>query len=385
MRFLAFRLFCCLLLPALALADKPVTLEDLPESHQEKMVALLEEEYQGMMTTRQKLRELLERQEMEDTLNQGEDVYTSLQNLESWLRQMENDPNSQGVQELLEMLDQFEQHMGQVLQNQEQLMSELPDTPLNAEDMQVVPLKEFMRAIKELVKQGRISEARELLNKALSMFNQQQQMLQQSISQYYQSQFGDLQKQLAAMQLKAQKALEQQNENNHHLQRMREDANFLRQQMPDTQSQQADISEILKQMRSIAKELSQTPLMPIQDLDDLLSSTQQYSENTQQHLQQPNLGASLRDGVRVSQNLQNLNNRLDQYQQQLQQLSQPQQNVQRANGQRQYQYNKGVLPYSFEYEFKVDPRFRDQIQHYNQQQHPDLNSSQRKYLQEIIR
>jgi len=60
--------------------------------------------------------------------------------------------------------------------------------------------------IRKLLQEGRIQEAQELLNQMLAAYEQQQQQMNQSINQYYESQFSEIRKHLQQMANQVQQA-----------------------------------------------------------------------------------------------------------------------------------------------------------------------------------
>ena len=69
----------------------------------EAQLALLGEEYNTMRQMRYRLKELLEQQEFADKLNQADDIFADFQQLEQWLAQLDENPES--LSEVMEMLE----------------------------------------------------------------------------------------------------------------------------------------------------------------------------------------------------------------------------------------------------------------------------------------
>ena len=67
---------------------------------------------------RHRLRYLLEQQDMENTLQEGED-FQDLQQLEQWLEEMKRNPEN-NMEALMQMMQQLEQRMNESLAEQEQ-------------------------------------------------------------------------------------------------------------------------------------------------------------------------------------------------------------------------------------------------------------------------
>ncbi len=65
----------------------------------------MEEEYLMVRQMRHKLRYLLEQQDAENTLQEGEDVFQDLQQLEQWLEEMKHNPENADLEALMPWLD----------------------------------------------------------------------------------------------------------------------------------------------------------------------------------------------------------------------------------------------------------------------------------------
>ena len=87
--------------------------------HAEK-AKIMEEEYLMVRQMRHKLRYLLEQQDAENTLQEGEDVFQDLQQLEQWLEEMKRNPENANLEAPMQMLQQLEQRMNKNLTTPEQ-------------------------------------------------------------------------------------------------------------------------------------------------------------------------------------------------------------------------------------------------------------------------
>ena len=156
-----------------------------------KQERILKEEYQMVRQMRHRLRYLLEQQDMENTLQEGEDVFQDLQQLEQWLEEMKRNPKNANMEALMQMMQQLEQRMNESLAEQEQtqqwLNSQNSQTP--QQQQQQIPLSSLMEAMSELIRQQRFDEAQQLLDQLMTALNRQQQDLQQSLAQNNQQRF----------------------------------------------------------------------------------------------------------------------------------------------------------------------------------------------------
>ena len=156
-----------------------------------KQEGILKEEYQMVRQMRHRLRYLLEQQDMENTLQEGEDVFQDLQQLEQWLEEMKRNPENANMEALMQMMQQLEQRMNESLAEQEQtqqwLNSQNSQTP--QQQQQQIPLSSLMEAMRELIRQQRFDEAQQLLDQLMTALNRQQQDLQQSLAQNNQQRF----------------------------------------------------------------------------------------------------------------------------------------------------------------------------------------------------
>ena len=85
-----------------------------------KQERILKEEYQMVRQMRHRLRYLLEQQDMENTLQEGEDVFQDLQQLEQWLEEMKRNPENANMEALMQMMQQLQQskHLIKLYQQQ---------------------------------------------------------------------------------------------------------------------------------------------------------------------------------------------------------------------------------------------------------------------------
>ena len=112
---------------------------------------------------------------MENTLQEGEDVFQDLQQLEQWLEEMKRNPENANLEALMQMMQQLEQRMNESLSEQEQtqqwLNSQNSQTP--QQQQQQIPLSSLMEAMRELIRQQRFDEAQKLLDQLMTALNRQ--------------------------------------------------------------------------------------------------------------------------------------------------------------------------------------------------------------------
>ena len=116
--------FHLLLMLPFVLIPSVVISESAPS---EAQLALLGEEYNTMRQMRYRLKELLEQQEFADKLNQADDIFADFQQLEQWLAQLDENPES--FSEVMEMLEEFEQRLAELLEQQQAMAEFLPTPP----------------------------------------------------------------------------------------------------------------------------------------------------------------------------------------------------------------------------------------------------------------
>ncbi len=343
---------------------------------------LMAQEYQVMSQMRHKLRKLLERQEFEEIFQQGNDVYTSFQNLEQWLQKMENHQGTEEFEQLFTALENFETHMKEILQKQTELTEQFPESSFS-QNMQSMPLSTLMEALKELLKNKQFQEARELLNRMLAAFDQQQQRLQQSIAQYNSTQFGDTIRQLNQLSDLTAQALEKEKQVRSQLQGKLTLPQLPKNLSPNIANLQDQVLQLIEAMQQNLKQMDTSPFLSLDQLDLLIQQSQQAAQRTMQQIpshpvRQVDSAAGFTQ-IRLKQ----VQMQLSSLQQQIQQFTQPQR--QSRGNRQQYWSEKGVRPPKFEYQFQVDPQYRDQIQQLNQEKQLPFTPRQHQYLQEIIK
>ncbi len=341
------------------------------------------EEYQTVSVLRQKLRELLDRQELENALQEGDDVYNSFQNLEQWLQNLQNNPGNQQMEELMKALEEFENHLAEVLQQQQQLASQLP-MPSEMQNSQQIPLSSVMEQLKQMLAEGKFEEARDFLNQLLSMFDQQQQNLNEAISQYYDSKFSELSRQLSELARRAAEAQNRQGQLNQDLRQTLQYPSLPQNMQPQMELSQEQISQLIQQMQGALSQMENSPFMPTEQLQSLMQQSQEASQMTSQQIGNGIPQPAYASGQNTQNQLQQLQQALGNAQQQLQQMGRPQMRRQGSNGQK-FWSEKGVRPLKFEYDFQANPQYREEIQQLNQENHPEITPRQQQYLQEIIK
>ena len=118
-----------------------------------KQDRILKEEYQMVRQMRHRLRYLLEQQDMENTLQEGEDVFQDLQQLEQWLEEMKRNPENTNMEALMQMMQQLEQRMNESLAEQEQTQQwlNLQNSQTPQQQQQQIPLSSLMEAMRCLL------------------------------------------------------------------------------------------------------------------------------------------------------------------------------------------------------------------------------------------
>ncbi|MBF0276970.1 MAG: hypothetical protein HQM13_04235 [SAR324 cluster bacterium] len=357
------------------------------EDKHQSVPELMKEEYVAVAGMRHKLKELMERQELEEVLQEGNDAYTSFQNLEQWMRQMESKPGSQEMQALMAALKEFENHLSRVLKQQETLSEQLPFNSPNTQNREEIPLSELMKKMQELIKNGKFQEARQMLNEMLNAFNLQQQQLQQSIAQYNQEKFSEISRQLKELHEKASNASLQEKQVSALLQQFLKSFEL----PPDTRKQadspQSRITQLTEEMQEVLEQMEASPLLPMKELDTLIDKSRTSSRQTSREIASGTPQEAFRAAEQTQSGLAQIRGKIAGMQQQIQQLSQAQPAQPGRNGPtgRNYWSEKGVRPPKFEYGFQANPAYRDEIQELNQKKHLQITPRQQEYLQGVIK
>ena len=328
---------------------------------------ILKEEYQMVRQMRHRLRYLLEQQDMENTLQEGEDVFQDLQQLEQWLEEMKRNPENANMEALMQMMQQLEQRMNESLAEQEQtqqwLNSQNSQTP--QQQQQQIPLSSLMEAMRELIRQ--------------------QQDLQQSLAQNNQQRFSQTNRDLQQMMSQAQQALSRENQ----VRKMLEPHNAS-QKLPEDVAKQAaelqrQISELIRKMQSGLMQLPESSMLNTRTPQRELQLGMQASNDTEGNLKNSRPMPSFQSAGDAKNSLERLTQNLNQLQQQAQQMSNNQMMAQREGGGRRYWSEKSVRPMKFEYEFQANPLFREKIQNQQGQDSQRRTKLQQQYLQEVMR
>lgn len=353
---------------------------------------LFRKEYQSLAAVRKRLKALLEYQEIENTVQNGEDGYTSFQNLDQWFQLLEKEKikQPQSVQRSLKELMEFEKHLEGLLEHQQRLMEELPGGTLS-ERTQSLPLKGIIEAIRKFVQAGKMEEARDLLNQTLKVFDQQNQQVKKQIDSYYKQQFAEWESSLKQLQQSIEQAKSMELELDQKLNQDKPETALIPNstlssipQWNELQSRQQAVTEISKKFQQQLEDLSIPALIPLDSLQMLGHEWQTLSLQTENHFQTKNLPSAIQGVESTLNTLEQLNQTLVSLGQQAQQMSQSSVPQTSYTGKRRYLSEKAARPMRFDYDFKVNPEFRQQIQESNQ--HPNKPSPpQKKYIHEVIR
>lgn len=362
----------------------PLTVEADAPPISARQSELMQEEYHMVRQMRHRLRALLERQQMENTMQESSDVFQDLQRLEQWLQNLKQQPGAENTDELLRMLDRFEERLKRSLEEQEhagEWLRNMASPPKTVE----IPLNVLMRGLRKLIRDGRIGEAQQLLDQLLSLLNRQQQSLETAISDYYNQQFSDIERQLGHIMNNAKRSLflekQVQKQIQPHSGRHRIPADSGR----ETYLIQKRISELIRYMQNNLKAMPESPMLNTRQTFDELLESEKHSRNTEKHLgrllPQPALNAAQESRNSLQRLLQNLQN----LRQQTRRMSRGRMPTQSREPKRRYWSEKGVRPLRLEYEFQANPMFRDAIQQKNLKESASRTERQQQYLKEVTR
>ena len=358
---------------------------DAPTTQQ---VSFMIEEKSVMQHMRQRLVALLEQEELERTLLEGEDAFQDFQQLEQWMQWLKEGGNPEQMQQVMEMLEAFERQLSEILAQQENLSEFLPNSA-RGQAPQSQPLSKLMENIRKLLEDGRVQEAQELLNQMLSAFNRQQQEFEQSVSQYLEQQAEELMRQLENMRQQLQQSQQAEGQVQQALRQSslsQPMTSEMRQQTGDLQQQ---ITEALRQLQAQLESLSgmsQTSMM--QATEQLMRSGEQASEAAERALRQGNRQQSMDSAQQTEGYLNQLLQNIGALRQMAQQSARQSRRMRGARenvGGRGYWSERGIRPLKFEYDFQANPKFREDIQRRNQRERVKLTPRQQRYLKEVIR
>ena len=110
----------------------------------------MKEEYQVVRRMRHQLRYFLERQKTENALQEGEDVFQDLQQMEQWLEHMKQGSGDEKMEELLDMLETLENRLSQSLEAQEEAGRWL-GSRMTEDGQTQIPLASLMNALRDLI------------------------------------------------------------------------------------------------------------------------------------------------------------------------------------------------------------------------------------------
>jgi len=374
-----------LLFPMLLGMAAPLLWADAPTVQQ---VHLMEEEQSVMQHLRQRLVALLEQEELERSLLEGEDAFQDFQQLEQWMQSLKDGGNPEQMQQVLEMLEAFERQLAEMLSQQENLSEFLPQSG-NQQASQSQPLADLMESLRELLKEGRIQEAQDLLNQMLSAFNRQQQEFEQSVSQYLEQQAAELMQQLEEMRQQLQQSRQTEGQVQQALRQSDPSQPLpseLRQQTGDLQQQ---ITEALRQLQAQLESLpglSRASVM--QATEQQMRSGEQASQAAERAMREGNRQQSLDSAQQTAGHLDQLLQNMGALRQMAQQSARQSRRMRGARenvGGRGYWSERGIRPLKFEYDFQANPKFREDIQRRNQREGVRLTPRQQRYLKEVIR
>lgn len=353
-----------------------------------QQVSLMAEEQSVMQHMRQRLVALLEQEELERSLLEGEDAFQDFQQLEQWMQWFKEGGSPEQMQQVMELLEAFERQLSEMLSQQETLSEFLPQSE-RQQAPQSQPLSDLMGNIRKLLEDGRIEEAQELLNQMLSAFNRQQQEFEQSVSQYLEQQTEELLRQLEEMRQQLQQSQQTEGQVQQALQQVppaQPMTSEMRQQIGDLQRQ---ITEALRRLQAQLGSLSgmlQTSMM--QATEQLMRSGEQASDAAERALRQGNREHSLDSAQQTEGYLNQLLQNMGALRKMAQQSARKSRRMRGARehvGGRGYWSERGIRPLKFEYDFQANPKFREDIQHRNQREGVKLTPRQQRYLKEVIR
>ena len=291
------------------------------------------------------------------------------------------------MDELLSALKDFESHLEKILKEQQELADQLPSNSARVQNTQEIPLAKLMKTLRDLLKEGKFQEARQLLNQMLSAFNQQQQQLQQSIAQYNQEKFSETSQQLTQLLQKATHALHQEKQVSSLLRQFLESQQLPLDAKNQANSPQNRVTQLTEEMRQALEQMDASPLLPMDQLMRLIQQSQSASQSTSNQINSRNPQQAFQGAQQTQASLEQIRGKIAGMQQQIQQLSQAQQGRSRRNGVNGQRYwsEKGVRPPKFEYDFQANPAYRDEIQELNQKKHLQITPRQQQYLQDVIK
>jgi len=348
-------------------------------------VKLMKEEYRVMSKMRFQLKKLLERQELEGTLEEGNDAFTSFYNMKQWLQMLSEGATPEKVQKLMEILKEFEDHLADIVARQQEVLNTLPSNLSSPQNQQKIQLSRVMDQIRRLVQSGQFSEAQDLINQMMELFNRQQQQLQNSISDYYESQFTELLQKLSQWNQNVSNAQKLEQKIGKGLQAVHMDRNQEnRTVIPKKfQSQQREISQILSQMNEELKE--QNSMMILEQLETLTQLAEKSSGLVESHMEKKEIGYAKNKVRQTDMYLKQLQHSFDQVRDRIKEQSRPRMSRNNSRNFKQYQSDKGVRPFRFEYDFQANPAYREAIQKFNKSRYSSITPAQKEYLQEVMK
>ena len=139
-----------------------------------EQIQIMREEYNDIRRMKHHLSYLLEQQDLENTLQKGEDVFQDLQQFEQWLDQMKQDRRNKDVKILLQMLESIKGRLNRTLTAQEEAKKWIENHTLEEKKVQL-HLSLMMEKLRELIRASQFDKAQKLLDQLLSSFVRNQQ------------------------------------------------------------------------------------------------------------------------------------------------------------------------------------------------------------------
>ncbi len=344
----------------------------------------MKEEYQVVRRMRHQLRYLLERQKTENTLQEGEDVFQDLQQMEQWLEQMKQGTGDEKIEELLEMLETLENRLSQSLEAQEEASRWL-ESRMTENGQTQIPLASLMNTLRDLIRNRQFEQAQDLLDQLQSALTQQQKALEQALASENLDRFSQSSRKLRQMMSRTHQALAQETK----VQNLLQPHTSLK-QIPvapgrKAESLQRQISELIRQVQSGLQQLPDSTLLNMQMSLRELKISRKNSQNTENRLAQSLPMPAFKSARNTRNSLERLNQNLGQLQEQVQQMSRGRMMARSEGRGQRYWSEKGIRPIRLEYEFQANPLFRERIQQQKSRNIQRRTRLQQQYLKEVIR
>lgn len=351
----------------------------------EELIKIIKEEYKVVRRMRHQLRYLLERQDTENTLQEGEDVFQDLQQLEQWLEQMKQDGGNNKVESLLKMLVYMEGRLNRNLTAQEEAGRWLENQTLEEKKVQI-SLSLLMETFRELIRSRQFDKALKLLDQLQSSLARNQQSLEKAFASENRERFSQSRQQLNKMLSKTQMALAKEKKVQSLLKPFTSQKIISRKTEKESLHLQSQVSKLIGQLQSGMQQFPDSSLFNTKLSIRELKMSQKLSQNTEIYLEESLTIPAFKSSQNTQKSLERLNQNLQKLQQQVQQMSQSRMMARsQGQGQKRYWSEKGVRPMKFEYEFKANPLFREQIQQLKSIEVQGRTPLQQQYLKEVMR